>query len=74
MPLPLIATFTSNDASNRILVCSSNNGIEWTGGVETGQFTKLAPCQAFFNGRYWGLSPPGLRWASWTSGFWSARR
>ena len=36
--------FLSNDASREILVCSSSDGISWSGATKTGHQTAISPC------------------------------
>lgn len=55
MPDPLLATFRSNDDTKRILVSSSDDGVNWGGGIETSQRSRNTPSQIFFQGKFWGV-------------------
>lgn len=55
MSFPLYLTFRSFDSSNRVLVCASDDGAHWSGGIDTGARSQNTASQVFFNGKYWAV-------------------
>jgi hypothetical protein len=54
MATTLGAAFIAKDNSNRILVCTSTDGLHWTSNVPvTGQSSKTSPSMAVFNFDFW---------------------
>ena len=50
----LWVAFVSNDASKKVLVCSSVDGRNWTGNTQVhGESSKAAPSLALFSNRLW---------------------
>jgi hypothetical protein len=49
---PLIAAFVSDD-DDEIFICTSSDGVSWSGTRKIGQAAKGRPSLAFFNGKYW---------------------
>ncbi len=47
----LYAAFIANDPSNNVLVCSTGDGVNWTGSTKIGQLSATAPSLAAFNGQ-----------------------